>query len=108
VKRTGAGIIVLAVLGGLGLIQLLFFAFAVSRESAGDYSPLAVVLIFILFLGLVSTGIMFWRTREQPSARGIGRAVVGTLALAGVLFLIVLALIIVVFAVCVAVLVQMK
>jgi len=106
VRRTGTGIIILAVLGGVGLSQFLWCIIPFSAQ--GDFSAVGIALAFILFLGLLSTAIMFWRTRHDPSARGIGRVVVGTLALAGVVVLLLLAAFIVFFVVCLVAISRMK
>jgi hypothetical protein len=81
---TGVILILLAVLGGLGLCAYLFAAVAALQE--GTWELLAGVVLGVLFLALISTGIMFYRTRQDPSQRGIGRIIVGTLALTGGLF----------------------
>jgi ABC-type phosphate transport system permease subunit len=39
----------------------------------------------VVLLAAASTGIMFYRTRDNSSKRGIGQVIIGTLALAGVL-----------------------
>jgi len=69
----------LCVLGGIGT----FWYFA---AALGDGRPEGVAIGFValLFLGLVSTGIMFWRTRNNPSARGFGRVILGTFTLIGI------------------------
>jgi hypothetical protein len=106
VHRTGVGMILLAVLGGIGLSQTLWCIIPVTAE--GDFSAAGITLGLVLFLALLSTGIVFWRTRHNPSARGVGRVIVGTLALAGVVVLLLLAAFIVFFAVCLVQLSRMK
>jgi hypothetical protein len=76
--------ILLAVLGGIGLC-MYFLAGVAAMEDSGPWLLFGVVLA-VLLLSLISTGIMFWRTRDDPSRRGVGRVVVGTLALTGGLF----------------------
>ena len=102
-KRTGAGLIVLAVLGGLGIANYLFIA-VVFGADVGDATPFVILLVVVAFFALLSTGIVFWRTRENPAARGVGRIVLGTLALAGVvtlaIFVLCVALVIFLLAVC--------
>jgi hypothetical protein len=92
-------LVLLAVLGGLGI-----FPFFGAMESAVYYdaTPLIVGCIVILFLTLLSTVIMFWRTRHNPSARSFGRVVLGTFALAGVCVLLCFALVLFMFVVCLA------
>jgi hypothetical protein len=84
--RTGTSVILilLAVLGGIGMCAYLWAGVAALEE--GTWQLLAGVILGVLFLALVSTGIMYYRTRNDPSRRGVGRVVVGTLALTGGLF----------------------
>jgi hypothetical protein len=95
--------ILLAALGGLGIVGHLFGGVSMFLAGQGT-SLLAGVLIWLLFLALVSTGIMFWRTRENPRARGFGRVALGTLQLMGALMagwlILILATFIFFFAVC--------
>jgi len=77
-------LILLAVLGGFGLFGYL--AVAVTTFDQGGYWIMAGVILTVLLLSMISTGIMFWRTRDDPSRRGVGRVIVGTLALTGGLF----------------------
>jgi hypothetical protein len=98
-RGVGIGVILLAVLGGLGLVQMLFCAGALANDSPG---VLISLLVGLGFLALVSTAIMFLRTQHHPEARGIGRVVVGTLALVGVSVLLVIALIVFLLAMCMA------
>jgi len=101
-RRTGVGLVLLAVLGGLGISFYLFFSAIAAGE--GEVRPLLIVLVVLAFLTLLSTGIVLWRTRENPAARGVGRVLFGTLALAGGLiaacFVLSLALLVFLFAVC--------
>jgi hypothetical protein len=80
-KGTSVVLILLAILGGLGLVFYLWAGFASLQNGGGEI--LIGVLLSVLFLGLLTTGIMFWRTRDNPSQRGFGRVVVGTLAMTG-------------------------
>ena len=102
-RRTGAGLIVLAVLGGLGIAYYLFVAI-VFGVSAGDVTPVVIFLVVLAFLALLSTGIVLWRTRANPAARGVGRIVFGTLTLAGIvtlgIIILCIALLVFFFAVC--------
>jgi phage FluMu protein Com len=84
--RTGTNVllILLAVLGGFGL--LAYLAAAISTFKDGGAQLLIGIFVGVLFLAIISTGIMFWRTRNRPEERGIGRVIVGTLALTGGLF----------------------
>lgn len=84
--RTGTNVllILLAVLGGFGL--LAYLTAAVSTFKDGGLQLLIAIIVGVLFLAMISTGIMFWRTRHRPEERGVGRVIVGTLALTGGLF----------------------
>ena len=84
--RTGTNVllILLAVLGGFGL--LAYLAAAVASFDEGGWRLLVGIVLGLFFLFMISTGIMFWRTRNRPEERGIGRVIVGTLALTGGLF----------------------
>ena len=96
-KRTGAGLIVLANLGAIGIGGNLLAAFAAAK--AGTFALLFAVGLAIAFLAAVATGIMFLRTRHDPSARGVRRVIFGTLALTGGLIVaaIVVALAVIIF-----------
>ncbi len=91
----------LTVLGGIGTFW--YFAAAVADQNAG---MAGAGICFLLFLGFFSTLLMFARTRDNPSARGIGRVVLGTLTLVGIVIAsgcsLVLAAGIFVFVVCMA------
>ena len=104
-KRTGAGLIVLANLGAIGIGGNLLVAFG-AAANARTLTPLFAVGLAIAFLAAVATGIMFLRTRHDPSARGVRRVIFGTLALTGGLIVagigIALAVIIFVFVACFA------
>lgn len=72
---------------GLGLLCVLgcvgaFWFFAV---ALADRQPDAIVagILVLLLLSLVSTAITFWRTRDKPSERSLGRIVLGTFTLVG-------------------------
>jgi hypothetical protein len=81
--RIGVGMILLAVLGGLGIFWLLAGAMA-SGDAA---SSVGAVVVGVLFVGLIAAGIGWLRTRSNPAAFGVGRVIVGTLALSGGLLL---------------------
>jgi hypothetical protein len=104
-KRTGAGLILLANLGAIGIGGNLLAAFGVAA-NVGSLMPVFAVGLAIAFLVAVATGIMFLRTRHDPSARGVRRLIFGTLALTGGLIVaaigIALAVIIFVFVACFA------
>lgn len=87
----------LGVLGGLGTV--LYFIAAVGDKNR---DMLAAGVIMLLFLGLISTGIMFWWTHDNPSARGIGRVVLGTFALIGLVIASGCSLMLALFVVCIA------
>jgi hypothetical protein len=80
-RGTNVFLILLAVLGGLGLIFYIFAGVASLKDGGG--SALLAIALGILFLGMITTGIMFWRTRDDPSQRGLGRVLIGTLAMTG-------------------------
>jgi hypothetical protein len=80
-RGTSVFLILLAVLGGLGLIFYVFAGVASLKDGGG--SALLAIALGILFLGMITTGIMFWRTRDNPSQRGLGRVLIGTLAMTG-------------------------
>jgi hypothetical protein len=85
-RGTNVFLILLAVLGGLGLIFYIFAGVASLKNGGG--SALLAIALGILFLGLITTGIMFWRTRDNPSQRGLGRVILGTLAMTGGLIMV--------------------
>jgi hypothetical protein len=94
-RGIGIGLTILAILGGLGVTRALLFT-----AAAGGLAGLATIMVPLHFLGLLTTGIMFWRTRDNPAARNVGRVVVGTLASVGVLVLLALAAVIFLFVLC--------
>ena len=103
-RRIGVGLILLAVLGGLGIAYYFFVAGAIATRGQTD--PLLSGFVGLAFLALVGTGLVLWRTRANPAAQGLGRVIIGTLALAGALiagiFLLWLALIVFILAVCIS------
>jgi len=56
----------------------------------------------LIWLGLMSTGIMMWQTRDRPEERSVGRAFTGMLVLVGILALSAFALVIVLLVACTA------
>jgi DNA-directed RNA polymerase subunit M/transcription elongation factor TFIIS len=100
-KGVGCGLIGLAVLGALGLGAYFLPSMAYFAQS-GRVEMLIPLVLVVLFLGGITTGVMFARTRHNPEARGIGRVIFGTLVAAGILCLITLAAGIVFFVVCLA------
>ena len=103
-RRTSAGIAILAALGGLGLGWWLLGVLAITAQpqSRVGPGPLVAWLVVVGFLTLVATGIVWARTRNDPSAMDVGRIVIGTLALAGGFVLVGVALLIFLFVVCLA------
>ncbi len=99
-KGTGVGLIILAVLGGIGLT----FYLGVVVLSGGPPSMLLAGLLSVLILALGSTAVMFLRTAGRPQERSLGRVARGTLASCGVVViggvLMVLALGIFLFTAC--------
>lgn len=82
VKRDGTAaatmVGLLAILGGIGIFW--YFGMALSQRQP---DALFGGVLILLLAGLVSTGIMFFRTRHNPTKRTFGRVVVGTLSLIG-------------------------
>jgi hypothetical protein len=97
----GIGIILLAVLGGIGVVQALAVAGAAAIH--GERGPFMGVIYSVGLVALITTGFLL--TRYNPEAIGVGRIMVNTLALIGFLFLLLLALLIFLFGVCVAIVV---
>jgi hypothetical protein len=103
-QGTSVGLILLAVLGSLGLAGSALAGVGPLLE--GDPVPLMVLGSILLVLVLAATGIMYWRTRGRPEARGFGRVIIGTLALTGALIavwvVVIAALVIFLFVACLA------
>jgi hypothetical protein len=82
VRRDNSGVKVMlglmAVLGAIGI--LWYFGAALSD---GQPEMILAGVGGLLLAVLISTGFMFWRTRHTPAQRGVGRVVVGTLAVIG-------------------------
>jgi hypothetical protein len=76
-----AGMIVLAVLGGIGIFSLL------GPLLSGDSPFVLPMVLGLFFLVLVAVAIAWVRTRSDPAAFGIGRVITTTLSLAGCLVL---------------------
>lgn len=76
-------LIVLSTLGGIYTVGFFAMALLGTGSSEETWQMVGGGLIILLFLSLVSTGFMFWRTRDNPSARGFGRVVLGTFSLIG-------------------------
>jgi hypothetical protein len=96
-KRTSWLLVLLAVIGGPGVGYLGLFALVGGVEvvAEGNYSALlflAFPLLPLLFLAGLSTLIVFVRSRGNPGAISFRRVAVGTLALAGVVTLVILLL----------------
>ncbi len=91
VRTTSVGLILLAVIGGMGIAFYLFASMSIAAEGGG-VAPILTIGLLVAFIALVTTGIMYWRTRENPAARGVGRVILGTLAISGGLFLLMIVL----------------
>lgn len=108
-KSVGCGLMFLAGLGALGVLQMVIpLAFALNDPNTRSNDALALtigVVITLAFVALIATGIMLFRTRKHPGERTVGRVVVGTLALIGALMLSGIALMVVFFLVCVVALI---
>lgn len=102
-SRSQLLLILLAIPGALGIGSALLSAYAAAARGR-DARALLVCAIGLVFLMLVSGAIMFWRTRHDPSGRGLGRLLLGTFALAGFLMILsaalALAAAVFVFALC--------
>jgi len=99
-QGTGVALMILAVIGGLGI--LLIGANLAALGQFVGYQGLGVYVVALLFLAGLSTIVVFVRSGGNPGAAGFRRVVVGTLAIAGVIILTVIAVIACVFTVCVA------
>jgi hypothetical protein len=102
-RGTSVGLILLAVLGGVGLL-LLGLPIGLSGLESGTAAPLVVLVGILLFFALISAVWVYGRGPAPTGARGIGRVIVGTLAITGVVFavlvLLAVAAVIVLFVVC--------
>lgn len=91
------GLLGLATLGALGIAHILF----VHRSSM---HPVRWSVLIAIFVGVVGAGIALNLKKHDPVARGVGRAILGTLATAGALivlaFLLAIATLIYLFVVC--------
>jgi len=105
IRVTGLGLILLAVI--VAVLWIMYYCFLISGllPARGEDQNLLFGLI-VSFLALLSTGFLMWFSPESPAAwgisrviRGIGWVILGTVALAGVLFL---TMVIYIFAVCVS------
>jgi hypothetical protein len=92
-----AGFIGLAGLGALGIAHVLL-AYRPTMD------PAKWGILFAIFAGVLGAGIVLNLKRENPVARGAGRAILGTLAVAGGLFvlgfLLAIAALVYLFVVC--------
>ena len=103
-KWTSGLVIFLALLGGLAVIYLGFFA--VVGVAQGGYQLALYLVVGLLFLAGLTTLIVFVRSGGNPRAGDAGRIAVGTLAMAGGLIAVTscvgLAIFAFLFAVCLA------
>jgi hypothetical protein len=85
VRRDRAGtsviLILLAALGGIGLVAYLWAA--LSALSEGVWGFLAAGILVLLFISLIAGVITFHRARYDPNQWGVGRVIVRTLVLTG-------------------------
>ena len=100
-RGTGCGLIGLAVLGAIGLALSLIPSFGIAAQLRST-GPLIPITLVVLVLAGIATGIMFARTHGNPTARGVGRVIFGTLVGAGVLVLVILAGLVFLFIACMA------
>jgi hypothetical protein len=80
-RATSSILAVLAVCGGFGICA--YFLIGIKGLVGGVWWLLPAGILVLLFLFLIAGVIMFHRTREDPSRRGLERLLVGTLALTG-------------------------
>jgi hypothetical protein len=80
-RRTGCGIILLAVLGVLGLAYGLTGTAIALKEGVG-WPLLALLVVVAVAVGI--SALRVYRRPQQPAgAQGVGRVVLNTLALLG-------------------------
>jgi FtsH-binding integral membrane protein len=80
-RRTGVGVIFLAVLGGIGLALALVSA---AREAVGGNArPLVAVLIIFAVFFVATALLALSRSRKDERAPGIGRLLFNTMSLVG-------------------------
>ncbi len=77
-KGVKISVVLLAVLGAIGI--LFFFG---SLFGGGNANSVIGGVVILLLVTLINTAVMFYRTRHDPSKRGVGRVVLGTLATIG-------------------------
>jgi hypothetical protein len=99
-RGTGGLLVVLAALGGLGAGYALLFGVAAWGEGEPALFFLTLGVLFVL--GLISAAIVYTRQGGGTRPPGIRRVVVGTLALAGGLLVLGVAVLVFVCAVCLA------
>ena len=78
--RTRVGLTLLVAVGVFGTLALLL-------SYRWQISTLQLGILLTLFVGLVGTGLALNFAKTSPIARGVGRAIFGTLAVAGGLFI---------------------
>jgi hypothetical protein len=92
----------LAILGSLGVSYALLGGFAILKQ--GEYQPLFFVLGVLTVLTLISAGWVWVRKPSRTVGANIGRTFLGVLTISGVLVgvggLLMLAALILLFAVC--------
>lgn len=93
-RRTSGCLVILVALGALGI------AYAFVAAGLDAVENIGVVAIALLFLGLITTGVVVLRRGPQSAAEGFRRIMVGTLAAVGVLVLVLLALAVLLLLVC--------
>lgn len=82
-RRIGTSLVLLTILGGIGVVYAV--AAGVTSLRHGEAEPIAVTLVLLAFVGLVTAFVVYSRQPPQRPAEGIGRVVVGTLAVVGAL-----------------------
>jgi len=85
----------LVIVGALGIAVGCMLVAELANWAVG----LAVIAGSLVWLGLISLGAMMWQTRDRPQERNAARLIVGMLVLAGIVFLVSPALVIVYFVV---------
>lgn len=106
-KQTGCLVTGLACVGLLGILSVGFESVSVAADSdiimmmmVRMVYFIGILVVALLFLVGLSTLIVFLRSGGNPGASGFRQVVVGTLALAGVVTLVMISSYVCIYAVC--------
>jgi hypothetical protein len=109
-RGTGAGFVLLAILGGLGLPYVVLFTanyftdLHLDTKGVGFAWPYMVLAAVVFGVAAISAVRVYNRPQPPTGAAGVGRIIVNTVAITGAIFggltLLALAAIIVLFIVC--------